>query len=158
MSRLFAVVMVASACAVARADDTFTVPNSAARVLQQKCIDCHAGESAEGNVQFDNFSKLKKSERLELLNKAQEQLYFGLMPPEDAEQPSDAEVIGWGVGTAIVHWWVARELERRDAPRWLQASWSLGTIGSTGYTIVDNHRNGVRPWGNNLDHDDCHVR
>jgi hypothetical protein len=74
------------------------------------------------------------------------------------EQPSDAEVIGWGVGTAIVHWWVARELERRDAPRWLQASWSLGTIGTTGYTIVDNHRNGVRPWGNNLDHDDCHVR
>lgn len=74
------------------------------------------------------------------------------------KQPSDAEVVAWGVGTAVVHWWVARELERRDAPRWLQATWSLGTIGSTGYAVVDNHRNGVRPWGNNLDHENCHVR
>ena len=74
------------------------------------------------------------------------------------KQPSDAEVIAWGVGTAVVHMWIATELDRRDAPRWLQATWSQGTIGSTGYTIVDNHRNGVRPWGDNLDHDTCYVR
>ncbi len=74
------------------------------------------------------------------------------------EQPSDPDVIAWGVGTALVHLWIARELERRDAPRWLQATWSIGTIGATGYTIVDNHRNGVRPWGANRDHAGCHVR
>jgi hypothetical protein len=74
------------------------------------------------------------------------------------EQPSDAEVLAWGVGTAVVHMLIANELERRDAPRWLQATWSIGTIVSTGYTVVDNHRNGVRPWGDNLDHDACLVR
>ena len=74
------------------------------------------------------------------------------------KQPSDAEVLAWGVGTALVHMWVANQLERRNAPRWLQMTWSLGTIGSTGYAVVDNHQNGVRPWGNNVDHDTCFVR
>lgn len=74
------------------------------------------------------------------------------------EQPSDAEVMAWGIGTAILHRWIANELERRDAPRWLQASWSIGTIGSTAYAVVDNHHNGVRPWGDNLDHENCYVR
>ena len=73
-------------------------------------------------------------------------------------QPSDAEVIAWGVGIALAHGWISNELERRDAPRWVQATWSFGTIFSTGYTVADNHRNGVRPWGDNLDHDGCHVR
>jgi len=84
-------VIVALTCATARADDSFTVPSSTASVLNGRCNDCHVGESAEGNVRFDTLAKLNNDERLELLNKAQEQLYFGLMPPEDAEQPSDAE-------------------------------------------------------------------
>ena len=84
-------IIVASTCAIACADDSFTVPSSTASVLNGRCNDCHVGESAEGNVRFDTLAKLDKDERLELLNLAQEQLYFGLMPPEDAEQPSDAE-------------------------------------------------------------------
>lgn len=73
-------------------------------------------------------------------------------------QPSDAEVIVWGVGIALAHGWISRALESNDAPRWVQATWSIGTVLSTGYTVVDNHRNGVRPWGDNLDHNDCHSR
>ena len=53
---------------------------------------------SQANVRFDTLAKLQDVERLELLNKGQEQLYFGLMPPEDAQQPSDAEremLLGW---------------------------------------------------------------
>ena len=101
MSRLFVMVMVASACAAVRADDSFTVPRNAASVLHQRCNDCHGKDTSEGNVRFDTLRKLNKVDRLELLNKSQEQLYFGLMPPEDAEQPSDAErewLLGWFSG------------------------------------------------------------
>ncbi len=101
MSRLFAMVIVVSACATARADDSFTVPKNAASVLRQRCIDCHGGESAEGNVRFDTLPRLSNDDRLELLNRAQEHVYFGLMPPVDAEQPSDAErelLLGWFSG------------------------------------------------------------
>ena len=110
MSRLFVMVIVVSACAAARADDSFTVPKNAASVLHQRCIDCHDGESAEGNVRFDTLPKLSNDERLELLNKAQEQLYFGLMPPEDAEQPSDAE-------RELLADWVSGELKRFGASK-----------------------------------------
>jgi hypothetical protein len=71
------------------------------------------------------------------------------------EQPSEAEVLAWGVGTAIIHRWVGQVLERRDAPRWVRVAWDLGTIGYTGHTVVDNHRNGVRIWGDNVEHDGC---
>jgi cytochrome c553 len=98
MSRLFVMVIVVSACATTQADDSFAVPRNATSVLNQNCIDCHGGDVAEGNVRFDTLAKLNNDERLELLNKAQEQLYFRLMPPEGAEQPSDAErevLAGW---------------------------------------------------------------
>ncbi|MGY8769476.1 MAG: DUF1588 domain-containing protein [Pirellulales bacterium] len=86
------------------------MPKNAARVLHQRCIDCHAGESAESNVRLDNLAMLKKSDRLELLNQAQEQLYFGLMPPEDAEQPSDTE-------REVLADWVSGELKKFGASK-----------------------------------------
>lgn len=65
------------------------------------------------------------------------------------KQPSDGEVLAWGIGTAVAHWWVSRTLERREAPQWLQKVWSLGTISHTGYTIANNYDNGVRAFGDN---------
>jgi len=91
MCQLFALVMVVSACATAQADDSFAVPKSAASILNRYCIDCHGADTVEGNVRFDSLAKLSHDERLELLNKAQEQLYFGLMPPNEAEQPRVSE-------------------------------------------------------------------
>jgi hypothetical protein len=91
-------VTTASACATSRADDSFAVPKNVTSVLNARCIDCHSGDLAEGNVRFDTLAKLDPDQRLELLNKAQEQLYFRRMPPEDVEQPSDAErktLAGW---------------------------------------------------------------
>lgn len=72
------------------------------------------------------------------------------------EQPSDADVLVWGIATAITHRWISNALEARDAPRWVQAVWDLGTIGHTGYAVVNNHHNGVRPWGDNLTHSGCY--
>ena len=72
------------------------------------------------------------------------------------EQPSDAEVMVWGIAMAVTHMWVSNQLEERSAPRWVQAVWDLGTIGNTGYAVVNNHHNGVRPWGNNVSHSGCY--
>ncbi|MEO1619241.1 MAG: DUF1588 domain-containing protein, partial [Planctomycetota bacterium] len=58
----------------------------------------HSGESAEAAVRFDNFSLLTLDAKLDLLNRAQDQVFFGLMPPEDASQLSQDEqekLSGW---------------------------------------------------------------
>ena len=60
-------------------------------VLDQFCLDCHDAESAKGDVRFDNLDELKLADRLDLLNRAQEQLYIREMPPKKKKQPSDAE-------------------------------------------------------------------
>lgn len=71
-------------------------------------------------------------------------------------QPSDAEVMVWGIATSMAHMWISNRLEERHAPKWVQAAWDLGTIGHTGYAVVNNHRNGVRPWGANESHSGCY--
>lgn len=65
------------------------------------------------------------------------------------EQPSDGEVLAWGVGTAVIHAWISRALETHRAPGWLQAAWDLGTLGHTGYSVASNHHEGVRIFGDN---------
>lgn len=73
------------------------------------------------------------------------------------EQPSDAEVLAWGAATALAHMWISSFLERREAPQWIKSAWQLGSIGQTGFAVVNNHRIGVRPWGSNEGHDGCRV-
>ncbi len=70
------------------------------------------------------------------------------------EQPSDAEVLLWGVGTAVVHALVSNLLEDR-APRWVQKVWDYGTITHTGYAVMSNHDEGVRAFGSNQDVAGC---
>ncbi len=94
----FAFTVAVGVCSIVTAAEPFTVPQKTARILEQYCLDCHSGDSAEGNVRFDTLSKLDHAVRLELLDQAQEQLYTKLMPPEDAEQPGDLErsaLVGW---------------------------------------------------------------
>jgi hypothetical protein len=64
-------------------------------------------------------------------------------------QPSDAEVIAWGAGSALLHWAVTEWLRARDAPTWVQRTWGVVTIGAAAYTVAHNHREGIRPWGDN---------
>lgn len=74
------------------------------------------------------------------------------------EQPSDSEVLAWGVGTAVIHAWVSGSLEDRGAPRWVQKLWELGTLGHTSYAIGSNHEAGVRPFGSNREVGGCYRR
>ena len=60
--------------------------------LDQYCYSCHDDDVQKGNVQLNNINELKLSDRLELLNNIQEQLYIGEMPPRKKKlQPSDKE-------------------------------------------------------------------
>lgn len=70
-------------------------------------------------------------------------------------QPSTGEVLLWGAGMAVGHAWVTRALERHDAPRWVQKTWSFATITGTGVAIAANHAEGVRVFGDNKSVDGC---
>ena len=65
------------------------------------------------------------------------------------EQPSNGEVLAWGVGTAFIHMLISRTLESRDAPQWVQKAWSVTTIAHSAYAVNNNYREGVRMWGDN---------
>lgn len=103
--------LLSSSMVVAKDTETeFVVPKAAQSIIMQSCMDCHGGDTAEGDVRFDNLAKLSTAARLELLNKAQEQLFFGLMPPPDTEQPSKAD-------RAQLTDWLRSELLKHNASR-----------------------------------------
>ncbi len=102
-------VHLASATFAEEAATQFAVPPDVSSVLAKRCLDCHGADVSEGNLRFDNFASLAKDVQLEVLNRAQEQLYFGLMPPADAEQPPKAE-------QQLLTNWVRGELLKSNAP------------------------------------------
>lgn len=71
-------------------------------------MDCHSSDTAEGEVAFDEFTELSAGAQLELLNKAQDQIFFGLMPPPDVEQPSEDE-------RTLLADWLRGELRKQNA-------------------------------------------
>jgi hypothetical protein len=73
------------------------------------------------------------------------------------KQPSDAEVLAWGIGTAIGHMMVSHTLNVMNAPQWLQKAFSYGTLSYTGYTVANNYDEGVRAFGDNKDVSGCYL-
>jgi len=73
---------------------------AAHRALLKSCSECHNSETAEGEVRLDNLAGLSLVKQIDILNRAQEQVFFDLMPPQDSgglldEQRSHLEqVIG----------------------------------------------------------------
>ncbi len=59
--------------------------------LSEHCTDCHNETTAEGKVRFDNLDEQPLATQLALLNRAQDQLFFHLMPPADAGDLSPNE-------------------------------------------------------------------
>ena len=108
--KLLVAVILTSLCAQLLANDSFAVPGGVASVLHQHCLDCHGGDSAEGDVRFDMLEKLNKEERLELLNKAQEQLFFRRMPPDEAAQPSKPQ-------RELLVDWLSQELHKNGGSK-----------------------------------------
>lgn len=86
------------------------VPAPVESILAERCMECHAGESSEGDIAFDGLTKLETGARLALLNRAQDQVFFGLMPPPDSQQLSVSE-------RALLADWLRSELRKHNASR-----------------------------------------
>lgn len=99
-----------SAAANVSADESLAVPAPVHQLIRQRCAGCHQGDSADGNVRFDDLAQRKLDERLDLMNKALEQIYFRHMPPEDADQLDDSERI-------LLTGWLSNELKRFNASK-----------------------------------------
>ncbi|MFO0802895.1 MAG: DUF1588 domain-containing protein [Gemmataceae bacterium] len=108
---LWAVLALASGAAPTRAGDgpAFAVPKDVQAVLAAHCADCH-GDRGKGNVDVNTLDKLKLGDRLETLNKIQDQLFYKMMPPPSSDPPgeTDARVLGE---------WVRAELRRHKASK-----------------------------------------
>ncbi len=99
-------------CPIAHAADSsneFAVPKDVQAVLATYCVECH-GTTGKGNVRLEGLEKLKLNERLDILNKVQDQLFFKMMPPAAVEHPSQKE---HGVLSA----WVRTELRQHKASK-----------------------------------------
>ena len=57
------------------------IPNKVQGLMENYCFDCHDGDSKKGDIQLDNLKNLTLQNRLDLLNKVQEQIYIKEMPP-----------------------------------------------------------------------------
>jgi hypothetical protein len=104
---VFLVAVFASSALGQNDPDQFAVPGDVQTVLNDRCVDCHGSDTAEGDVRLDNLAVLPLPERLELLNRAQDQLFFELMPPEESEQPTGKE------RTALADWMRSELLKHR---------------------------------------------
>lgn len=65
--------------------------SEAQTLLAKFCADCHGSQSQEGDIRFDALGTLEKEPLFHVLNKLESQLFFGMMPPVDAPQPSAEE-------------------------------------------------------------------
>ena len=110
LSRLFVLVIFLLMCNSAHSDDTFIVPDGISQVLTRRCAGCHNADTAEGDVQLDLLSQLELDNRLDLLNKIEEQLFLKQMPPEDEVPPTAAE-------RAQLIKWVSQELKKYKASK-----------------------------------------
>ena len=84
------------------------VPAAVQPTLAKFCGDCHGAQSQEGNVRLDALSSLETASLLDVLKKAESQLFFHMMPPEDAPQPSLED-------RKLLFAWVQSELRKQDS-------------------------------------------
>lgn len=62
--------------------------------LQNYCIDCHSADAPEGEREFESFEfPLSSESQVIAADEIIDQLTLRQMPPEDADQPSDQELI-----------------------------------------------------------------
>jgi hypothetical protein len=76
---------------IASAETAFKVDPKAAEILSNYCTDCHEDGTEKGDIRLDNLEELPLQARLDLMNRALEQVYLKQMPPKKKDQPSDQE-------------------------------------------------------------------
>ncbi|MDX1945250.1 MAG: DUF1588 domain-containing protein [Pirellulaceae bacterium] len=92
------------------ASEASPVPAEVRAVIAKRCVDCHGADASEGGVRLDQLDSLSLAARLDLLNRAQDQLFFRLMPPADAEQPESGE-------RAVLAGWIGQTLRQHGASK-----------------------------------------
>lgn len=95
---------------VAADESAFLVRQDVAAVLERYCHVCHAKGIVNGEVRLDHLENLALDARLDLLNRVQEQVFFGEMPPKDEAQPTEVERDRLAA-------WVSAELRRHNASK-----------------------------------------
>jgi hypothetical protein len=89
----------------------FAVPPPVDDLLDLYCYSCHDEETQKGDIRLDQLNELTLDVRLDLLNRAQEQLFFGEMPPRKKKsQPSEAE-------RGFLVDWISAELKQHSASK-----------------------------------------
>ena len=88
----------------------FRVSEPVLPLLQKYCVSCHNADEQSGDVRLDNLESLKLDVRLDLLNRAHEQIFIGEMPPKNEKQPTEAE-------RNLLADWVASELRKHNASK-----------------------------------------
>lgn len=102
------VLLALTSAGYAQTHPDFVFPKDVQSVLDRRCVHCHGPDSAEAEVRLDNVNTLTLGARLALLNKVQDQLFFGTMPPGDEEQPTPEQK------TRVADW-VRKELRTHKA-------------------------------------------
>jgi hypothetical protein len=103
-----AVLMLGSAAAAETAP--FVMPPRAGELLKTYCFSCHDEDTQKGDIRLDTIAKLPLDTRLDLLNRVQEQVYFGEMPPKKKTQPTEAE-------RNVLTEWISKELRAHNASK-----------------------------------------
>ena len=88
----------------------FAVPAATKQVLKKHCVSCHGPDTKEANVRLDDLATLSLNAQLDLLNRVQEQLFLGNMPPQEAKQPAEAK-------REQLANWISGELRKHNAAK-----------------------------------------
>ena len=83
--------LVAAIAPAAAFGEPFQVDPKAAGILSNYCTDCHEDGTEKGDIRLDNLEELPLQARLDLMNRALEQVYLKQMPPKKKDQPSEEE-------------------------------------------------------------------
>ncbi len=86
-----AAVLLIALCCTANAADQVPVEQRLQGSLARHCVDCHSGDVQEGDLRLDNFAELAGARKEDLLNRIEEQVFLGRMPPQDADQLTTKE-------------------------------------------------------------------
>lgn len=73
------------------AEPAFKIDPKAAEILSNYCTDCHEDGTEKGDIRLDNLDELPLQARLDLMNRALEQVYLKQMPPKKKDQPTTEE-------------------------------------------------------------------
>lgn len=65
------------------------------------------------------------------------------------EHPHRDEVLAWGIGASVAHYFAGRWLDNSDWPEGVKTVIRSMDLSYKGLTIARNHDIGIRPFGNN---------